>query len=476
MEIEFFACTQQVAQIEADLAHAAPRQRLLLLVQLAWQLRQRDTRRALALADEAQGLLAQGDLASDDLAAEQQAIRLRLILLRAEAQWLMGELDASQAQVDCAWQGFHALGDAQGCADAHWLRAWIARDRGNLAHTLTELEAMAAVPGQHDPVRHTVAQATQARFVTFSDAMAASQRWGAQFAAGSAGMHPAAAFWVDDFCGLMAAQNSDFVESIRITNKAFTHALDSGQLRAAIIVASNIGDDFNHLNEYNSALEWMQRALDLARQCGWPNMIGNALKETAETMRRLRHYDTAHDLLREAVVLLESMAGSRSYLMALQYLGEVELDRRQYQSALDTFEALEQRGISFGHSDLMSRALCGKARALFQLAQPQAALDAAKEAGAVAKSSVSDQIAALQTMAKIHAHYRLPAPPMVTNISPPLYYLQQALDLANTIQGYLVPPALLDATAQEYANQGDYEHAFSIAKQAGSGTRKNSHP
>ena len=476
MDIEFFSCNQALAQLEERLQQANPSQRLPLLLALAWQLRQRDTARALVLADEVESLLAESGLAAAaelqaelqaELPAELQAISLRLMLLRAEATWLSGELDASQALADTAGQGFEALGDALGCADAHWLRAWIARDRGNLERTFVELEAMEAAAGKADPVRLTIAQATQARFASFSNVTAAQARWGEQFAAESSTIHPAAAFWINDFWGLVAAQNSDYVESVRITNKAWSLALETGQLRAAVVVATNIGDDFNHLNEYNSALEWMQRALDLARQCGWPNVIGNALKETAETMRLLRQYDTAHDLLREALNLLDSMSGSRSYVMALQYLGEVELDRRRYQSALETFQLLEQRGTLFGHADLLSRALCGKARALFHLAEPQAALQAAKAAQGAAIVKVSDRIAALQIMARIHAHYRLPAPTMVTNTSPPLYYLQQALELANTIQGYLVPPALLDATAQEYANLGDYEQAFYTGKQAG---------
>ena len=57
--------------------------------------------------------------------------------------------------------------------------------------------------------------------------------------------------------------------------------------RRAIFSATNIGDDFNNLNDHHAALEWMQRGLDLARPTGWPGSIGAVLTQTAGTLRSL---------------------------------------------------------------------------------------------------------------------------------------------------------------------------------------------
>ncbi len=69
-----------------QLPSALPRHRLTLHVQLAWHLRQRDTRAALAHADAAAALLA------DASAGEQASAIARLQLVRGEAAWLGGDL------------------------------------------------------------------------------------------------------------------------------------------------------------------------------------------------------------------------------------------------------------------------------------------------------------------------------------------------------------------------------------------------
>ncbi|MYM91786.1 diguanylate cyclase, partial [Rugamonas sp. FT82W] len=103
------------------------------------------------------------------------------------------------------------------------------------------------------------------------------------------------------------------------------------------------------------------------------------------------------------------------------------------------------------------------------LAAAQGALALAHE-----HADASSQIAALNVLADIHARHRLPPPADMKAANPVLHYLQLALEIAATIEGYTVPGALLDATAREYAAIGDHARAYAIALQA-SAARDQTH-
>jgi signal transduction histidine kinase/tetratricopeptide (TPR) repeat protein len=462
MNIELFATDEVVEQTEADLANAQGGARVKLLINLAWHLRQRDTTRSLALADEVKNLLAEADLPE----SERKLIALRLILLQAEERWLFGETEESRDLAENALQAYSEVNDAIGCADSHRLLGLIAVDEGDGPGLKTALAAMINAATGFCPVRVIMAQAATGLGAALGNVAAGKAYWTAHFAAGSDGLHPAAACWVEEFLGIVANQDGDYVQAIRHWSKTYTLALASGQPRRARHAAGNIGDAFNKLNEYQTALEWMQRGLDLARKSKWPSMIGFSLTLTAETMRRLQRFDAAHELLSEALELMTAVAGSRYYATALHFLGDVELDRKQYANALATFRFLERRATVLNQADLLSNALRGQANALFRLGHPQQALKAAQGALTGAKLNAVDQIATLCVMAEIHVCHTLPAPPDMNAASIPLFYLTQALELATTIPGYIIPGDLLDAMADEYARLNDYVQAWKIGKQA----------
>jgi signal transduction histidine kinase/tetratricopeptide (TPR) repeat protein len=463
--MEFFAHADQLEKTEAALRVASDAVRLELLLSLAWQLRQRDTHRALVLADEVQALLVADAVAATLCRHQQQSTRLRLTLIRAEAHWLFGQFDASKALAEDALQGFRDLDDAIGCADAHWLLAWIVFDQGDLARTDVELAAMSEA-GRADPVRALIGEAALARFALWRDVSATKLRWGARFSIPTKNLHPAAACWVEDFWGLAAALSSDYVQSIVYFSNVWELALASGQRRRAIFAAFNIGDSFKILSEYHASLEWAQRSLDYARESRWQNAIGIALTHVAESMSRLERYDTAHDMLREALLILTPKRASRDYAVTLQSLGDVELGRKDYASALDTFRLLEQRAIALDQPDLKCASLRGQAHALLKLDQAQQALQAAQAALLVEGAHADFLVPAMRVMADIHANHPLPPPSDMRAASTPLHYLQQALDLVAAVDDFVVHSALLDAMADEYAKVGDFPRAFHCAKQA----------
>lgn len=133
--MDMFALDEDVAQWEVSLLPLRGVARLPVLVPLAWHVRQRDSERADALAAEALALLPQTNL--DTLA--QATVAGRMQLVQAEVLWLRGALDAAEARAKEAFAQLCALGDHAGCADAHWLQAWIDVDRGDHAQRDSEL-------------------------------------------------------------------------------------------------------------------------------------------------------------------------------------------------------------------------------------------------------------------------------------------------------------------------------------------------
>ena len=472
--MEMFALDEDVAKWEVALLPLRGVARLPVQVPLAWHLRQRDTARATALAAEALALLPQAGLA--DEAA--QLITARLQLIEAEALWLQGELDSAEARAEQAYALLCGLGDYTGCADAHWLRAWIAIDRGEHAQCDTELDrAVAAARAAGDDDRAAIAEAAMARWAVLRDPQAAAARWGPRYAAPDAAAPPAAlAAWINDFLGLAASQASDFGAAAGHFIRCYEAALDTGQLRAAITAATNLGEDFTILNDHHSALEWMQCALDLARPTGWPRSVGACLMHTADTMRRLGRLDAAEELLQEALTIMAPLAGARSYAIALQYLGELALDKGNYGPALDAFQRLQHRADALQQADFRSVAQRGQAHALCFLNQPEQAVQAATLAVQLAaeQANAYNQIAALRVLAIIHTRHQLPAPPAMTELNATLHYLHQALAVAATIDGYTLPGDLLDALAREYAQAGSYAQAYEAAL-AASAAREKTH-
>jgi len=463
-----FAPDDVLAQWEAQLPESQGNTRLLLLAELAWHCRQRDVARARLLAQEAAGLASaltgdEGKLAAALLAA-------RFTLIEAEAQWLAGKLEVGEALAQQALLAFDLEGNALGCADAHWLLAWIANDRGDCGASNSELAiASADARAAGDTIRADIIDAAAAIFCVFHNLQEANARWGQRFTDDD-NAHPAVAGWVRDYAGITAFQGADFGRAVALLMLSFEAAMATGQVRRAITIATNIGNGFTSLNAHDAALEWMQRALELARPTGWPMCVGLCLMQTSETLRHLGQGAAARELLHEALLALAPLAASRAYAVALEYQGDLALDLGDAQLALDSFQQLQLRGDQLGQSDFKSSARRGQAHALSQMNRPHDALAVALSALDMARGTgdVGNQIAALRVLAQIHVDHghALPAPQDMAAPNAVLHYLEAAMHLASTLEGFPVPAALLDAAAREYAATGDYRKAYEISLQA----------
>ena len=451
--MDLFALDEELAQWEAELPLSEGEHRLQLLSRLAWHLRQRDGVRSAQLVAEATSL------AFLLPAAERRVLAARWELVQAEIRWLGGDLETASVIAERAMLEFARHNDRLGAADTHSLLAWIAVDRGDSAGCDNELAlAIADARASGDAMRIDIFESLAALFSVFRNAPAANARWSKRFAIDLAGRHPVVAGWISDYLGTAAFQAAEFGRAISHLIAAFEAALISGQVRRAVILATNIGNAFTRLNAHDAALEWMQRGLELARPTGWPMCIGLTQVQSAETLRHLGQRPAAKALLRDALQMLAPLSGSRAFVMALEYQGDLALDLGDHEAALASFRELEQRGHALAQSDFHSCARRGQAHALAGLGRMEEAQSAAMSALALARelNDPFSQIAALRVLADIHTGNALSV----------LQYLREALMIAATIDGYIVPGELLDAVAREYAAVGDFARAYEFSVQA----------
>ncbi|WLI90331.1 ATP-binding protein [Massilia sp. R2A-15] len=466
--MEMFVVDEDVARWEQSLPALHGAERLHALLPLAWHLRQRDTVRALALAREALDLLPGAALP----APERALAEVRMALVFAESCWLNGALNEALARAGAI---LATCTDPLARADAYWLLAAIALDRGDHGDVEQQfgLAAEAARDGG-DELRARLAEAALARSLLLKDRDAALARWGDRMNASGAAGHPALTAWISDFQAVAANLAADFSVSATCFMRSHEAALQSGQLRSAINAASNIGENFTMLGDHQTALEWHQNALALARPTVWPKTVSGCLMQSANTLRRLGQLAAAQDMLDQALATLKPVENTRSYAIALQYQGELSLDRDDFHAALATFQALEARAEMLGQSDFQSTAKRGQAHALLRLGRADEALEAAASAMTLAaeRTLAHSRIDALRVMAMIHASHSLPAPRGMVEPTASLHYLREALEAGAGIDQYCAPAGLHDTMAREYAAAGDFARAYESALAAGAAREK----
>lgn len=467
--MEKFVLDAEVAQLAGQLEGTDGEERLAVLLPLAWHLRERDTRRAMSLVYEARALLSYSELTQH----ERQAIAARLQLIAAEAKWLFSELHEAQESARIALQLFEEIHDFIGCSDSHWLLALIASDNHTIADADAELElCVADAKRAGDSLRADVALAFTAVRHSDRDLHHARELWGKTLPLDTSNLHPGLAVWIERVWASLAVQIGDFERAMTCTIRAYESALVSGQLRRAVHSAVNVSDSFNSLNDYDAAFEWAQRGLTLARTTSWPASTGACLTQMGETLRKLGQFDAGRDLLNEALAALQPCAASRSYFNALNYLGCLENDSKHHQVALGQFQQLMRIADELLQTEFQIAARNGQALALSQLGRKEEARLLARTALKLArdKRDPLEEVYALKVMAELHRDHAPAANDAnihdgaATDTS--LYFLNQAIEVAGSIEGFPIDGGLYDLVAGEYAKVGDFEKAYAEALKA----------
>ena len=463
--IPFVVDEQELEQQERALAPSGEA-RLTGLVPLAWHLRQRDGKRAAALAREAGELMQQLELGE----ARARATALRLALVDAELCWGHANFDDAQRLIADALEAARSSGDLAAAADALWIDAQLAVDLGDPARRDASLQRCEEFARQlDDPQRTLIAQAAIARWSVFTDPRLARERWGNAFGDGSGPWPIGVATWVADFLGNLAFAADDSGPAIMHRLRAYEDALASGQLQRAVIALTNIGAAFSNLNDHDSSLIWMERGLDEARRLGWPMSVAGALIQVGGILPPLGRFDAAFEMLQEARSMLAKVPRSRNLVIALQYLGDLLNLQGKHDEALEVLAELEARSTELDAVDMLMEVRLARAVAM-------AGLGRRDEALALVRASRADsghynrrtiEIRLLMQLARLHVAVAegAPAPSAADHVAA-LDALREAVEISKSVEGYQVSGDLYEALASEYAHVGDYALAYEVSRQA----------
>ena len=431
------------------------------LASLSWLLRERDTPRARTLAQQVLARLDQGmHVGTSELP---RAIALNTL---AEVCVLEGRLDEATDLADKASVVFKAAECRAGVGDAHMVHAAVAYDRSLAAQRAESLErARECYEQACDATRERIACA---RLSHADIARNQAARWSAWLETHCEDLDAGVAAPALDARAVRAFSRADYATSVRDWTRGAETALASGQVRLAVSSLIGVGISFANLGDANASLEWLERALGIARMHGWPVLLGQALQQYGMSFVELKRWDAAREILLESIEVLRPFTPSRRLSLSLAYWGELAFELREYASSLESFCEVQQQSDEIRDTDMQVRATVGQARALARLGRIDDAAEHARR-GFEMTEAMGDpavQAVALRTLADVLRLGEGRASSGIASLDGPIACLERALTLAQSIEGFTMEADVYSELAHDYANAGDFRHAYEAERRA----------
>ncbi|WP_338848198.1 ATP-binding protein [Massilia sp. W12] len=457
--IAFFETNAKLTALQSraqlDVADAAD------LVALAWYMRQSAQAQAQVLAQRA--------LLRLDRSPAHQLLRLRLDLLRAERHWLCSEHQAALALAQACLEQAGALSSQAAlqhsahalCCDAHELLSWLVFELGDVKARHHHLQqALRCAQQAEDALRNEYLQASILAALGLYEPAAAEaqlQAWLPHLA----GLHPVSRAAFHNALGLQMHMSENMAEAIGHYMQACQDAQQCGQSRRAIVCAGNVSRVLLNLNDVHAALEWIEKAIDIARQTQWRSLYHDSMTQYASCLRQLGRFSEGLELVQETMQALQSNPHSHRYSQCLQMMGELQSDLGQHADALQSFSKLQEQAARRGYHNFQAAALSGQAKSLLGLARFDAARQCAEEGLRFAQEMRDPlgQVELLEVLAHIHAANQ--------DAGRQRACLLQALEIADSIHGMQTSSSLLDSLADLHAAQGDFLQANTYSQHAG---------
>jgi len=470
--MKLYASSAELAELEAALDSAQGEARATALVALAWQLRQRDSPRALALSTEAQPLLVQ-----------LPGLRARNALTRSEILALRCQLDEAEGLLAEARRLLTDAGvDALTEGDALLTEAAVAKARGQRER---ELEAYARGAAffltlGKDAQRRDIAQA----WVAYENAFGTPESAGTTEATASSPEADAACEALRDAARGLTLSRRHPARAAELFLRAADLAQQMGMVRHAVVCTMNAGSALQGLGDFDRAAACYEAAAAVARQTGWPALIGSSQTRLGAFLQELGLFEESRSVLSAALDTLAAAPAGINRANACSALALTLLSLGRGIEAVGPMSEAIRMYREAQSTDNLAMNLLGMARAHSAAGQPKAALAALDEAQAlIEQHGLSALVVGVcLALAEIHLrHADLPAPPGMTLPTAALHYAEATLSEGLRIAHWKAPASLLVLLADAWAAAGDtgraYEHARKALAQKDQETaQKLSHP
>ena len=438
----------------------------------SWACRERDAKRAQSLARE---VLAQTTNHADPHSVK--LVRALALNTLAELCVLQGNLTQARTMAREAQRLFEALNCQTGVGDAHLIYAAVAWDRSETASRAEELELARALYAESgDTAREQIARVRLAHNDSYDNPSGTYATW-----------QP----WLDQQCetgdssvaalalearGSFAFSRADYAQSVRDYHNAYQTGLVTGQTRLAIVSLIGVGISVTNLGDPAASMEWLERALGMARDYAWPVLLGQALQQYAMPFVTMQRWDAARGILKESIEVLQPFSPSRRAALSQAYWGELAHETGDFTEALRSYRLVQDQADQIDDQDLRISAAIGQARALASLGCIEEALDYARIGFAMSRSVGERvlEITALRTLANIHRRCTSDGKTHLQTGGSAIEYLEQALEVAQSIEGFMADAELYAELARDYANANDYRKAYET-EQRGTQARKQTY-
>ncbi|WP_157461878.1 sensor domain-containing diguanylate cyclase [Chitinimonas koreensis] len=455
--MDLFVDDAALAALEARQREAQGPEAAALLVELAWHYRQRDSRHALALADQAALRLGDGPEARAGLA--------RLDLMRAEVVALFAEFERSQALLEQARQAMQAAGDLVGIGDSHLTAGMLASvqgdNRGNLAEAERAFECYGAAGVAE---RALLARAWAAVASTFGDQDSTARRIAELEAGlGAAGSNAAARRAAGLLLGIARSYRlfnaARYTEAVIDFSELLEPAMRLGMVHFCLRIGNSLGASLANLDDKEGALDWVERNLKLARTTRWPLAMGDTLALLGGVLREAGELERSLAMLTEAAQWLQVAPLSRGNALVQCYLGHAELAAQRPEQALLHARNAERIAGELGILPVKVDAMVVAARAESRLGRGEVARASAERALADAERQSNPVwlAAALQGLAEIESAW-----PREGSSERALGLLERAL----AVNGGSEDVDILEALSRFYEAAGDPARAVQAERQA----------
>ncbi len=446
---------QSFGQLRAATTHATREE---AGVALAWNLRQRDSRRARTLIQPVLQL------------ATKTITTLRAHLIEAEIACLFDEQQHADAALASAEKLVVQLNpDATLQGDTLLCVAVIQALRGDLDNALaTFARCIDLYKSGDDPLREHIATGYLCYFESTRDPTVSLSRIAKlKLQVPEYAQEPALAAYIYASEGVANFWRNPAL-SVALLIKTTIAAGQAGMRRLAIASDLNAGWILHSLGDLEASSKCVERALSEANESGWPGTICNAQTRLGALFRDLGDLEKSRMALESAVSISANSQSSLATGIALSTLGHTLLLDRKLPMALENYEraiSIFRQSQSF---DNLIEALIDYARTLSAAMKPEAALQAIREAGFVIEMyGFNERVVALnEALAEIYTAHSMPAPPDAVTKSADAHFLQAALDHGQTLADWQPKASLLKKLAASYAKLGEHAKAYMYALRA----------